>query len=422
MILNSDTKKTYRGEMEIIGSYDTWHYQAVTGEITAYPRAINENKTIVELELKPCEMMLLEWKKTDSGNRAKAKTISHGAQLSIPVSGKWQAERSQPNCMLLEFCRYQKENTEISDLYPLMGVLQQLMDQDYHGRLTLYYDFIMKKDIRSVSLVMETPENKEIVVNGQRAKYREEGFYIDRSFKVIPIGGYVKKGINTISITMNFEPVKALKNRLFSLFTTPKGTELENIYLIGDFGVYGIVEPTDTDCVRLNRSFALDEEKKEVGSELTVEGYPFYTGDIVLRKKVLLNTLPGQRASLNMDVFNGCVAKLKVNQTDAGVLFCRPYTFDISGLLKLGENELEIRITNTLRNIIGPFHHPEGDDMETWTGAYGGLDHSWTGGYNKKMRQYVPDWFNHREIDSATWVESYLQIPFGIDGISICIY
>jgi hypothetical protein len=28
--------------------------------------------------------------------------------------------------------------------------------------------------------------------------------------------------------------------------------------------------------LRLNRSFALDEEKKEVGSELTVEGYPFY--------------------------------------------------------------------------------------------------------------------------------------------------
>ncbi len=57
--------------------------------------------------------------------------------------------------------------------------------------------------------------------------------------------------------------------------------------------------------------------------------------------------------------------------------------------------------------------------METWTGAYGGLDHSWTGGYNKKTREYIPDWFKEREIDSATWTESYIQVPFGIDGASI---
>jgi hypothetical protein len=65
---------------------------------------------------------------TDSAIRAKAKTISHGALLSITVSGKCRRRDPSHICMLLEFCRYQKETPKISDLYPLMGVLQQHMD------------------------------------------------------------------------------------------------------------------------------------------------------------------------------------------------------------------------------------------------------------------------------------------------------
>lgn len=41
-------------------------------------------------------------------------------------------------------------------------------------------------------------------------------------------------------------------------------------------------------------------------------------------------------------------AEVFVNQKSAGVRLCRPYRFDLTGLLKQGENEIAIEVTNTL--------------------------------------------------------------------------
>ncbi|MHB1485822.1 MAG: glycosylhydrolase-like jelly roll fold domain-containing protein [Saccharofermentanales bacterium] len=42
------------------------------------------------------------------------------------------------------------------------------------------------------------------------------------------------------------------------------------------------------------------------------------------------------------------IAEVRINGSDAGSRICPPYTFDITGLLKNGENTLQIYITNTL--------------------------------------------------------------------------
>jgi hypothetical protein len=60
--------------------------------------------------------------------------------------------------------------------------------------------------------------------------------------------------------------------------------ELEALYLLGDFGVFSPVEPTHTDCVRFNPDFTLKEEKRRCGSEITIAGYPFYAGTLLLER------------------------------------------------------------------------------------------------------------------------------------------
>ena len=42
----------------------------------------------------------------------------------------------------------------------------------------------------------------------------------------------------------------------------------------------------------------------------------------------------------------------------------KPYTLDISEFVKPGENSIEITLTGSLRNLLGPFHLDEG---ETYT-------------------------------------------------------
>jgi hypothetical protein len=62
--------------------------------------------------------------------------------------------------------------------------------------------------------------------------------------------------------------------------------------------------------------------------------------------------------------------------------------------------------------------------METWTGAYGGLDHSWTGGIQQiKCAIMCRIGSYHREIDSAKRGLKLSADSFRIlTALSICIY
>jgi hypothetical protein len=65
---------------------------------------------------------------------------------------------------------------------------------------------------------------------------------------------------------------------------------------------------------------------------------------------------------------------------------------DVSEGLHAGENEIEIELVGTLRNLLGP-HHLNGGDL-VWTG---------------------PDQFRDKE----RWTDDYILVPFGFDGVRL---
>jgi hypothetical protein len=61
------------------------------------------------------------------------------------------------------------------------------------------------------------------------------------------------------------------------------------------------------------------------------------------------------------------LAELSVNQKAVGILWKRPFSADITGLLRPGTNQLEIRVTNLWPNrLIGDQKVPR-DKRVTWT-------------------------------------------------------
>lgn len=51
-------------------------------------------------------------------------------------------------------------------------------------------------------------------------------------------------------------------------------------------------------------------------------------------------------------------AEVKVNGISAGLRLCRPYRFDLTGLLKKGENQITIEVTNCLGTALrDPISH-----------------------------------------------------------------
>ena len=55
------------------------------------------------------------------------------------------------------------------------------------------------------------------------------------------------------------------------------------------------------------------------------------------------------------------VVSAKINGKQIPKLMWEPYETDISGYVNTGDNEIELTLTNNLRNMQGPFHLEEGE-------------------------------------------------------------
>jgi hypothetical protein len=52
--------------------------------------------------------------------------------------------------------------------------------------------------------------------------------------------------------------------------------------------------------------------------------------------------------------WGGSVAEVKVNGKSAGIVGWQPHEADIGGLTHAGENRIEVTVSGTLRNLLGP--------------------------------------------------------------------
>ena len=106
--------------------------------------------------------------------------------------------------------------------------------------------------------------------------------------------------------------------------------------------------------------------------------------------------MPGKkRVYLSLDKLDAITLKVTINKKEAGILLWPPYRLGITGSLQEGKNHIEIELTNSLRNLLGPHHqrliNPEG---------------------------VGPDSFN----DKKDWINGYTFMPFGIGKYAIKTY
>jgi len=108
----------------------------------------------------------------------------------------------------------------------------------------LSYDVQIDELPGKCDLVLEQPGMyKSIKVNGQEVEFGSDKFYVDFSFRTTPIAKQLKKGNNTISLTMDYvAPVEDSYDA-----RERYGSEIESIYLTDEFGVKAIVSAKKAD-------------------------------------------------------------------------------------------------------------------------------------------------------------------------------
>ena len=324
----------------------------------------------------------------------------------IQFSGEWQIEPDD-NAITLDYCDVYFDGKLAYENLPVNDVQEKALSFERKVNTKLVFRFNVKDlSFGKCELVVETPEIFDITVNGKVIEKEVNGYYFDTSFKVIDIFNYVIEGQNEITLECDFvQSERVYENAKKSLiFESEKNKlsydmEIEAIYLKGDFAVKTDeqFEDLERSATRTNGNFYLTKAPDTLNiGDIVKQGYPFFAGSMTFKKKITLSASECKNRSVKFSRLGSTVIKIKVNGTEADKVMWQPYEVDVSHLLHEGENDIEITITGSLRNLLGPFHLIEGENHWVAPKCFFHESPIWNKGLNKN------------------WVDSYCFVEFGI--------
>ncbi|MBI4978458.1 MAG: glycoside hydrolase [Spirochaetes bacterium] len=221
---------------------------------------------------------------------------------------------------------------------------------------TAEYKFNVK-DIPSgkVNAVIEMAQNLDsITLNGKPVKPGSHIWHNDPAFIMLDISKAIAKGVNVLTIAgkkVNNITAAGCHRRVRESEFPYKNTELEAVYITGDFGVSSWE----------NREFSI--VKKDYGSldmhDITLTGYPFYAGTCSFMSKMSMKKKPHEAYIEFSDVQVPSV-EVRINGKKAGIVMWSPLRIDITKLLKEGSNTVEVVFPTDLYNLMGPNPYPMG--------------------------------------------------------------
>ncbi|MFW5863914.1 MAG: glycosyl hydrolase [bacterium] len=347
---------------------------------------------------------------------AKGLAVPSSREIAV-LTPPWTIKRHAPNVQTLDFCKLRCGDGEWTDPVPVIALAQILMeDAPYEGPISLEYAFDIEAIPDKLSLALEQRDAWTILLNGKPVEKPADGYYIDRAFEMVDIREYVQEGHNVLHMSREYKPPEIPKFGLQARFQNLGGVELEDVYLVGDFGL--TTKPTGRTGrkggVVYAPEFALTREKESTTGDLLADGYPFYAGSISLEQSIELPAVEkGKRLKLVFQAPEACVIRAMVNDSDAGAVAWAPWEIDITDQAISGENQIRLVLTNTLRNLLGPLHRTWGKPGHCWgPGAFSGR-------WDQDTNEGFPGWYKNREKDTAAWSDNYYFLPFGLGKVIV---
>ncbi|HAM11017.1 MAG: hypothetical protein A2X05_05425 [Bacteroidetes bacterium GWE2_41_25] len=346
-----------------------------------------------------------------------------GEKELLKLAGEWQGKRLDVNSLTLDFAGYSVDGGKtFSAPEPVIGIHERFTGKQYNGPLILSYDFRVESVPSSCRLVLEQPEMyTKIEINGQRVNFDGKAFYRDISFKSAPADNMLKKGANSVTLVLDYKaPLQESRKQ-----AERYGSEIESIYLTGDFGVNAEIskrpsEPSQHNArgflipkpVQHFKSFTLAGEKETFTGDLVTQGYPFYNGSFVLQKSFNIERIEkNKKYILKFPLSEAIVLTVNLNGKDMPPAAWSPWEVDITDAIINGNNSISVTLINSLRNLLGPHHNAEGELISLSPESFTGRS-TWT-----TRRPGENDWYERRLMgpDSTNiWRDDYCIIPFGL--------
>lgn len=315
------------------------------------------------------------------------------------IAGPFDVELAEPNAMPMDYCCYRFGDEPFSQPVPVLradveirkrfGLLPRMgcehqpwylyamgtVDLKPRGAVELKWNFHVTQPPAKLSVAMEGYANFTVTVNGQIAP-APQGHWTDPDIATIDIASLVAPGNNEILLSCQYRP----------------DIEIEDLYLVGDFGVA-------TRGARKAGNLTLVAPIKRLAEGSWVgQGLDFYGGSVMY--KVKLDAPPaGRRVRLNIPDkqldMSGLPIACNYGPDSAPARFCTaaaihvngrtfvlpwaPFSADITDALTPGSNDIGVEIIGGRKNIMGPLHVPW--NKMTGPGEFDPANPKWTDDY-----------------------------------------
>jgi hypothetical protein len=248
--------------------------------------------------------------------------LAKNLDLLVELPDCWRFRTESPNVLPLE-------NWQLH-----INAHQDWTDYRYETIVFAHFKpkkvFLVLDDLRPGKHTHES--SIDVEVNGvEVSQFIEPEWVFDNNFFKLDISQQFHKGANSIAVTIKHGGWAGHPK----LMSAPQ-------YLIGEFSL-----EKDGDVYKI----APPRLEIQTGS-WTEQGYPFYSGTGIYSQTVVIPPIgSGCRVMLQVedpaDMF-----EVWINGVQAGVRPWPPFLVDISKYIHPGENEVEIRVTNSLANML----------------------------------------------------------------------
>lgn len=355
---------TFKGKGKSVLEFDV-----PSGEIRLLDATETDGMVELSFTLPPAGSKLLFFSSKSQGGEVVAMEELKGVEAVQETETKVQ--RMEPNALTLDYCDLKVGGKSYTDLYfynaadtiykhylkeiygynynPWSNAVQyrtRILDKNQFADgsgFEVTYRFSIENGFipSSIKAVVESPQLYQVLINGHVLEPMPDAWWLDKDFGVFHVQPFL------VNDRENKLTVKALKMDVLA--------EVEPVYLIGDFGV----QP-ETKGFKIIR-----EPVIQLGSWKNQQ-LPFYSQGVSYSKTIV--SLSGQRALVKLNDWAGTVAKVNVNGVSAGKIAWHPYELEITKHLKEGENNVEVIVIGSLKNLMGPHHfNPEKGFVTPWT-------------------------------------------------------
>ncbi|KAE8447014.1 hypothetical protein EG329_011148 [Mollisiaceae sp. DMI_Dod_QoI] len=398
-ICNTDRNNAYQTTIHLKGIWKVEKLDTLSGDESILPSSHNGGWTTSPYRFEGCASLLLRLyptKHTVPPHITISITDLETIRTIVPMNLESIA-LTEPNVLMLDYAQYKLNQDEWSsptELLRIDNILRSRLNIPRKGmawkqpwavpkserkplgfvklRFKFHSDITLTEGTK---LALEDPETTSITANGlfiphegaNTPRNNTENYWVDESIRTLDLPPkIITKGENTIELSFPFGIL----------------TNIERIYLLGDFGVDLNGEGGRPNLTSLNLS-------RLSWGDITKQLLPFYVGNIIYQCSFTNPTSDNSAqaplastATLHVPNFSSPV--LTVHSTSSkklGTIALQPHTLSLDQLAP-GKSKISITAFGNRYNSFGHIHLRDGITNQCWPDIWRTEGDWWTDNYN----------------------------------------